>query len=160
MVGGVDTLANNAKGVEFLDRSSTYPTSKSLLHSTLESKDSDSGRRLGDIGKLMQRQVMTRLAYKLDVYWDLAKCDPRDSDAELNEWLVLGKVRSETYSIVIPRANHTSCPLSRILPLECHSLYLASFILPRITNTQVICSGSASTRPCFGAYLLPHQASR
>jgi hypothetical protein len=29
------------------------------------------------------------------------------------------------------------------LPLECHLLYLASFILPRITNTHVICSGSA-----------------
>lgn len=160
MVGGIDTLADNAKGVEFFNSSSTDPTSKSLLHSTVESKDSDSGRRLSDIGKLMQMQVMTRLAYKLDVYWDLAKCDPRDSDAELNEWLVLGKVRKETYSIVIPRANHTSCPLSRILPLECHLLYFASFILPRITNTQVICSVSVLTRICSGAYLLPRLTSR
>jgi hypothetical protein len=45
--------------VELFNGSSTYPTSKSLLHATVEPKDGDSGRRLSDIGQLIQMQALT-----------------------------------------------------------------------------------------------------
>lgn len=155
------TLADDTKGMEFFDGSSTYPTSKPLLHATVEPENSDSGRRLSDIGKLGSTEASYhKISYKFDFYRDFAKCDPRDSDAELSEWLGSDEVRAETYSIVIPKANHTSCPLSRALLLDCHLLCSTSFILPRIINTQVIFSASALTGPYFGAYLLRYLTSQ